>query len=222
MTKTTWSSAIVFLVLAGAVAIVSPPTWSRLASAQEDEEERREEERDEEEEEGEGDVEDLERRLDQIEAKIDRAEDQGDEDLVRKLRREGERLLDQLERIERAREEEEGGEEHEEWERHIHELEMHQRELEIARLHQEIEAMRQENSVRAANIAESRLTSASHAISQAIEYLGEDHAVDFLEGLLEDTEAPEIERLIRHRLADVHRERPDAALRQLRALISGE
>ena len=119
-------SIAAILVFCLVAALLAPANHSPLVTAQEEEterEERREEDPNEREREEEIDPEGIERRLDEIEELIERAEQRGEEDRIRELRREGERLIDLLEEFERAREEEfEGGEE---WEHEIRELEIH-------------------------------------------------------------------------------------------------
>ena len=81
-----------------------------------------------------------ERRLDAIERLIEQAESDGNEDRVRDLRREGERLLDRVEEFERSQliqnedDEEEWDEDEEELERHQRRMELHTMELEFERL----------------------------------------------------------------------------------------
>ena len=224
MSRITWALTAAIVILCSGALLRAPAGWSAFAAAQEEavEEELSEEERNDE-----VGSERLERRLNEIEKLIDRAEQRGDEERVRELRREGERLLDRLEEIERARtdvDEEEGIEEQEEWERHASEIEIHRLELEIERLHQELNAARQEASVRLAHIATDRFTSVSYAISQSVEQFEEESAIDFLADMLEETEDIIVQRMIRHRLNTLyhHAEQPDAARRELRALILGE
>ena len=204
-----WSAAV--LVLCAGAWLVAPASWSPFAAAQEDAEEESRED---------GRPEELERRLDEIEELIERAEQRGDEAEIRELRREGERLLDRLEEIERARRgnDEEG---EEEWEYEIREMEFHRLELEIERLRQELNAVQQESAIRLATIAENELTSASYAITQAIDHLGEEEVIDFLTELKQTNDDETIERIILHHLAtlNAHMDRPDEARSALRALI---
>ena len=168
----------------------------------------------------------LERRLDEIQDLIKKREQRGDEQEVRQLREEGERLLDKLERLERAREdvEEERDEEWEELEYHVRRMEVDRLELEIERLHQELLAARQESAVRMAQIAKNVVASASYAISQAVDQLEQDEAIDFLSTLVDETTNPAIRRIIHHRLVTLLHEadRPDAVRAELRGLILSE
>ena len=163
----------------------------------------------------------LERRLDEIQDLIKKAKQAGDEDRIRKLRQEGEKILDRLEQIERSRQ----GEDEEEGEGELDErrrdLEFHRFELEIERLHLNIQAQRQEMAVRLAHIAESKTTSAAYAIMQATEHLEEEGAGAFLTQMLKETNNESVQRMIRHRLAQLsfHQDDPEAAKGHLKALV---
>jgi hypothetical protein len=161
------------------------------------------------------DPEQLERRLDELQELIKRAEQQGDRDRVREHRAEGERILDRLEEFERSRrEDEEGAFEREEWEAERRELEMHRVQLEIERLHLELTTVRQESAGRLAELAMNKVTSASYAIQQAVDNLEEVEAREFLTGLLEEVDSDAVQRIIRHHMAQLslHMDEPEEGL----------
>ncbi len=221
---------IAVLGLAGAgLALVFGDKPARLLGQEEAREEERgerreSEEKGEREEAAEREAEKLERRLDEIEQLIERAKDNDDEAQVRKLREEGERLIDRLEKLERQREgdeDEERGEEEEEQRIRARELELHRMELEVERLHQELEAARQESAIRLLEVAKDPLASASYAVSQLLDELEPEEAIETLVDLREKTENANVRRIISHHLVRVYRhaDRPDEARRELRSLI---
>ena len=175
----------------------------------------------EQEDEGAVDAERLERRLDEIERLIDRAEAGDNPDRVRELRREGERLLDALEELERSREEDDEEFEGNEFEQELREMEMHRMHLEIERLALELSGVRQESVMRLAETAHDEMTSAVYAIEQLTSRLEAEHAYDVLNDLLAETDDVVVRRVLRHRLAELSfkMERPDEAIRQLQSLI---
>lgn len=213
MHSKTWLSMLAIALALGAVCLTTRPP---LLAWQEEDQEQREEGVEEGVEED--DAEQLERRLDEIEELLAKAEQDDDDERIRDLRREGERILDQLERIERSREE---GEFDEEAEHENRELEMHRLHLELERLRAEIDAITQESVSRLADLAGNETTSAVYAIQQAATRLEEEHAREFLTEMLEEVESETLKRVIRHRLADLSLNMgdPERALDQLRSLI---
>jgi DNA repair exonuclease SbcCD ATPase subunit len=226
MHRFTWPSLIVLLLLT-LTAVLSDLGPRSPAVAAQEEEARAEEEQEARRRELEVRARELDQRLNEVEQEFERARDQGDEARARELRNLAERLLDELEHVERSfREVERGGEgreEAEEREQHIRNLEINRLELEVERLHHELQAVQQESAIRMAELTKEPVASASYAITQSIHTLGEEEAIEFLSGLLEETENHHVQRIIRHHLARLrtHTGQHDAAIDDLRALILG-
>jgi chromosome segregation ATPase len=214
MNTRTWFSTFVITIVLGTVVVTGGRQFVNAWQGEEDERPERVVEND-------IDAEQLERRLDEIEEQLERAEQDGNDDRVRELRREGERILDKLEQLERSREEDEGEFEGEEFELERRELEMHRLHLEIERLQAELNALGQESAVRLAELARDETTSAAYAIQQAATKFEEEHAREFLTDLMEEVENDTVKRVIRHRLAQLsfNMDEPEEALQQLKSLI---
>jgi type I site-specific restriction endonuclease len=215
MHRFTWPSLIVLLLLT-LTAVLSDLGPRSPAVAAQEEEARAEEEQEARRRELEVRARELDQRLNEVEQEFERARDQGDEARARELRNLAERLLDELEHVERR-------EEAEEREQHIRNLEINRLELEVERLHHELQAVQQESAIRMAELTKEPVASASYAITQSIHTLGEEEAIEFLSGLLEETENHHVQRIIRHHLARLrtHTGQHDAAIDDLRALILG-
>jgi len=219
MQKTKWTKLGIPVVLGIlAFCLARPEPHQRLSAQAPDDADV---ERDETETEAPG-PEALERRLNEIQELLERAKQSEDQEAIKKLRREGEKILDRLEEIERARE---GGEdEGEEFEERRRDLEMHRMELEIEQLRLQLRTSRMESAIRLAEIAQNDIESASYGIVQAVDHLGEEAAADFLADLLTKTENKSIQRLIRHSLVRLHVEidQPEEAKADLKSLILGK
>ncbi len=87
----------------------------------------------------------------------------------------------------------------------------------------EMHAAECEHARRLADIASSRLETASWVIAYIHEYLAEEEAADFLQQLLEAAEDPSIQRLIGLKLTELYSEldQTDQVKTQLRSLILG-
>jgi hypothetical protein len=102
------------------------------------------------------------------------------------------------------------------------ELEMHRQHLEVEMAEMEANFGRLELVGRIAEVAEDELLSAAYGITHVTEFVdGGEETVDFLKGILGDTENASVKRLIRMKLAEVHLQMDqfDEAAEQLRALI---
>ncbi len=87
----------------------------------------------------------------------------------------------------------------------------------------EVHAAECEHARRLADIASSRLETASWVIANIHEFLGEEEAADFLQQLFEAAEDPGIKRLIGLKLTEIYAEldQADQVKAQLRSLILG-
>lgn len=162
----------------------------------------------------------LRAQLDALQLQIKKQLDLGNKEKARTLRARAEELLDELERLDRARpEREEEGEEEEQEE--LEQVERRRLQLEVHRLEREIDTIRQQAALRLAEIGGNQEASIALALTQAIDQLGEEEALDFLNEMAKKTSRPAVRRMIRHHLVTLNQEldRQPEARRILQSLI---
>jgi len=179
----------------------------------------------------------FEQRLIQIDRLIDRAEANDEKDRIFELRRERERLRDQLEAYERdgieryeiERDHEEDADE--EWselderlERQVIHLKMHRAEMELEQMRLGLEVARQESTLRLAKMATDPYAIKVHAISELVRNEEAEVAADILSDLLNETDNEMLRSIIQVHLTELHRrsEQPERARQVLRQLILGK
>lgn len=179
------------------------------------------------------DPERAERRLDEIERLIDQAKSDDNDVLAAELRREGERLIDQLEVFERSQRDDEDDDEDddEEWdeemehlEREARRLEIQRSELEIGRMNIELGFVQQESAMRLAKLSGDPYAMKVYALTELVWHEEPEVAVDVLTDLLRETDNEAMASVIRLHLASLYREsdQPHRARQELRRLILGE